>query len=252
MNSMLRKTMIAAPLLAGSYMTVQAQLDMPKYEIGLSAGTLVYQGDLTPSTFGSFKTLKPSISIYGARIINPYFSVRANLTFGKLAGDDAKYASPAWRRERNFNFSSPLTEVSVQAVWNIFGNNGNTESRGFSPYLFGGLGYTFLNIRRDWSKMNTTVYSAESTVQAGLNADSAHALPRGIPVIPLGVGVRYPITSSLSVSAEAAYRVTFTDYLDGFSKSGNPVKKDHYTSYSIGVIYSFGRKNRMSCPVLRY
>ena len=249
---MLKKTMIAAPLLAGTYFTAHAQVDMPKYEFGLSAGTLVYQGDLTPSSFGSLKTLKPSVSVYASRILNRWLSVRANLVVGKLAGDDAKYSSPAWRQQRNFNFSSPVTEVSALAVWNIFGNNGNSESRGFSPYLFGGVGYSFLHIRRDWSKMNSSFFTSESNVQLGLNADSAHGLPRGMPVFPLGAGLRYPITRSLSLSAEAAYRFSFSDYLDGFSKSGNPVKKDHYTSYSIGLIYTLGGKNRMSCPVLRY
>jgi len=247
---MLRKLIMAIPLLGG-YCTVRAQTDLPKYEIGVSAGAFVYEGDLTPSSLGSFKTMKPVIGVSASRVLNPWFSIRASLMIGKIAGDDAKYANPAWRRDRNFNFSSSLTEVSVQAVWNIFGNNGNTQSR-FSPYLFGGAGYTFLNIRRDWSKMNTSVFDAESTVQAGLNADSAHRLPRGIPVFPLGIGMRYPLTGSLSLSAEAAYRFSFTDYLDGFSKSGNPVRKDHYTSYSIGVIYSLGRRNRMDCPVIRY
>jgi len=247
---MLRKLIMAIPLLGG-YCAVRAQTDLPKYEIGVSAGAFVYQGDLTPSSLGSFKTMKPVIGVSASRILNPWFSIRANLMVGKIAGDDAKYASPSWRRDRNFNFSSSLTEVSVLAVWNIFGNNGNPQS-GFSPYLFGGAGYTFLHIRRDWSKMNTSVFGAESTVQTGLNADSAHALPRGIPVFPLGIGMRYPLTGSLSLSAEAAYRFSFTDYLDGFSKSGNPVRKDHYTSYSIGVIYSLGRRNRMACPVIRY
>lgn len=248
---MLRKLIMAAPLVGGCC-AVQAQTDAPKYEIGVHVGALVYQGDLTPSSPGSFKTMKPAIGLSASRLLNPWFSVRANLVWGKLAGDDAAYASPAWRRQRNFNFNASVTEVSVLGVWNIFGNNGNTERRGFSPYLFGGAGYSFVNIRRDWSKMNTSVYDAESTVQAGLNADSAHGVPRGMPVFPVGVGIRYPITSSLSLSAEAAYRFSFSDYLDGFSKSGNPVKKDHYTSYSIGVIYSLGRKNRMACPVIRY
>lgn len=248
---MLRKLIMATPLLGG-YCTVLAQIDAPRYEIGVNIGTFVYQGDLTPAALGSFKTMRPAIGISAARVLNPYFSVRANLAFGKLAGDDARYASPEWRRQRNFNFHSSVTELSAQVVWNIFGNNGNTERRVISPYLFGGAGYSFLNIKRDWSKMNTSFYDAESTVQAGLNADSAHGLPRGMPVFPVGMGLRYPVTSSLSLSAEAAYRFSFSDYLDGFSKSGNPVRKDHYTSYSIGVIYSLGRRNRMACPVIRY
>ncbi len=231
--------------------TSYAQIQYSKFEIGVGANAFIYQGDLTPSFLGSLKTIQPGASAFVNRFLNQSFSVRANFSYGTLKGNDALYASPAWRRERNFSFSTPVLETTVEAVWNILGKNGSKNNYGFSPYLFAGVGYSFLNIKRDWSKMNTTYFASETRTVNGLIADEAHRLPGGIPVIPMGIGLRYAINQHLSVFTEWTYRMTFTDYLDGFSQSADPSKNDHYHSVSVGLIYTFGEKNRMACPVIK-
>jgi hypothetical protein len=231
--------------------TMNAQLNNPKYEFGVNAGFSVYQGDLTPEKLGSFRTLKPAVGFYVSRILGPSFSLRTNLAYSHLHGDDALYSKPEYRQQRNFNFTSPVLEVSELVVWNVAGKN--YDSKGFSPYLFAGAGLSFLNIKRDWSKINANYFSPESSeIWAGLAADTAHALPRVIPVIPVGAGIRYGISSSLSVFAESSYRLSFTDYLDGFSQAANPTKRDHYYINSIGLVYSPGRKSRLGCPAMHY
>lgn len=110
-----------------------AQLNLSNWQIGFNAGDFVYQGDLTPSRFGSYRTLKPGLGLYISRILSPSFILRTNLALGKLKGDDAKYDKPAWRQERNFNFTSPVAEISELLVWNILRNNGNETGSGFHP-----------------------------------------------------------------------------------------------------------------------
>ncbi len=73
------------------------------------------------------------------------------------------------------------------------------------------------------------------------------ALPKGLLVLPVSIGVRYSLTSALSLNAEASYRLMSSDYLDGFSKSVNPGKKDNYHTYTLGITYSFGKKNNLDC-----
>jgi hypothetical protein len=90
------------------------------------------------------------------------------------------------------------------------------QYRGLSPYLFAGLGVSLLNIKRDWSRFNAEYFSSEPKTLSGLAADQQHPLPALIPVFPMGIGIRYPISPSISVNAETSYRFTFTDYLDGF------------------------------------
>jgi opacity protein-like surface antigen len=228
-----------------------AQSSLPKYEIGISAGTMIYQGDLAPSALGSLKTMKPTATIYGARIINESFSVRLNFTLGGLKGDESLYSKPSWRQKRNFTFNSPITEASALLVWNVFGNHGSENFSRFSPYVFGGAGYSFLNIHRDWSKMDRNIFGPTSHNGAGFIKDSLHILPKGVPVIPLGIGLRYALSSNIALTTELNYRYSFSDYIDGFSYAANPSSKDSYYTFIVGAVYTFGDRNFLKCPKLK-
>jgi opacity protein-like surface antigen len=226
------------------------QTNIPKFQFGISAGTFIYQGDLTPSRFGSYQTLKPAINFFASKLFSSSFSLRANLAFGKLKGDDAKYDNPEYRQQRNFNFTSPVAEISGIAEWNILGRNYSTN--GFAPYLFAGAGFSFLRIKRDWSNFNTEYFGAESEVITGLLADAQHSLPKGLLVFPVGAGVRYYLSDKIGISAETSYRLFSADYLDGFSQAANPERSDNYYSHTIGIVYRLGKNNTLACPVIKY
>ena len=246
MKSVLKKFVAAAFVIVSSTSSTQAQINLSKYEVGVSGGVFVYQGDLTPEKIGAYKTLKPQLALHLYRIMSPSFSVRLNYNRGKLYGNDAKYATPDWRQQRNFNFTTKVSELSVQGVWNILGG----RAPRFSPYLFGGVGVSFLKVKRDWSSFNASYFGDGSEVISGLATDVATTTPRTIPVFPVGAGIRYALSDRFSLNAETSYRLSFTDYIDGFSKAANPNKNDHYFSHSIGLIYSFvGKKNKtLGCP----
>src|ERR1051325_4913111 len=78
----------------------KAQALISKFEWGFLASGFVYQGDLTPSKIGSYRTMKPGISLYMSTGITSRISLRTNLAIGGLKGDDAKYSNPSWRPER--------------------------------------------------------------------------------------------------------------------------------------------------------
>jgi hypothetical protein len=157
-----KKMVCAIIILYCANLGSHAQINTPKFQFGIGVGTFIYQGDLTPSSIGSYKTLKPVINLFAAKFFSPSFSVGGNLAFGSLKGDDAKYSNPGYRQQRNFNFRTPVAEISGIAEWNVLGKN--YVSRGFAPYLFAGIGYSFLKIRRDWSNFNTEYFGAESEV----------------------------------------------------------------------------------------
>ena len=251
MKHVFSKGKLAVVLVIFCINQVDAQTDIPKFEFGANIGFLVYQGDLTPQKIGSFRTKKLSIGLHASKLISPAFSIKGNLQFGKLEGNDALYDDPEYRQFRNFYFKSPLIELSGQFVWNILGRN--YRDRGFSPFIFAGAGLSYLNVKRDWSHINTTYFDSEvSEVWAGLAIDTTTSVPKLLPVIPIGLGVKYFFTPQWAINAETSYRITSTDYLDGFSKAANPDKKDSYMNYSIGLIYRTGKKNRFACPVIRY
>ncbi len=238
--------------LTSAQLLVSSQSKYSLYEFGINAGIMAYQGDLTPHEFGDLRTMNPTFSLYGSRNLSQKLAIRLSIAFGKLKGDDANYDAPVWRKLRNYNFHSPLTELSGIVLWNVRGLIPNDAGIvNFTPYLFAGVGYSFVNIKRDWSNFNNAHFSGQVNVTNGLNADINHTLPRGALVFPVGAGVRLGITPQLSFTAETSFRQISTDYLDGFSQGANPSLDDHYYTHSIGVIYSFGKKGKMECPVVK-
>ena len=80
---------IVVTLIVCSYISsAQAQINVPKHEIGFSAGMFIYQGDLTPSALGSYKTLRPAINLFPAfldRYTPPFLSGAAQSKRDSLA-----------------------------------------------------------------------------------------------------------------------------------------------------------------------
>jgi opacity protein-like surface antigen len=229
-----------------------AQLHTSKYEAGANIGTYIYQGDLTPNRFGSLKTMQPGLGLYGTRYFSSSWGVRANLSFARLKGDDAKYNTPAYRQQRNFNFRTPVLEFSAVAVWKPFADNYLKEGNGtLSPYLFGGAGLSLLRVRRDASNFNADYFAEEPAVLTGLATDLARRTPRLLPVIPVGAGVQYGLTDQWFLHLETTYRYSFSDYIDGFSRAANPKRRDAYYNISIGATFKFGKSNSWKCPPVR-
>jgi hypothetical protein len=250
MNAAFTKRIVIVIFIAVASMQLSAQSNYPKYEFGIAAGSLIYQGDLTPALLGSYQFIKPSVQIYAGKILDENFTLRANLVHGNINGDDSRYATPSWRQQRNFKFSTSITELSGLLVWNFYGYKSEGERKKISTYIFGGAGLSFLKVNRDWSNLNTAAFDPKSSLMSGLGADTTHATPGIIPVIPVGAGVKYTISNKLSVNAELMYRITFTDYLDGFSKSADPAQKDYYYGFSVGLIYTL-EKNLLRCPKIK-
>ena len=242
------KNSIATATIIYSCLQLHAQQVASKYGFGINAGSFIYQGDLTPSLVGSFKTPSFVFGINASRYLTNKLSARLDFNLGRLSGDDGAYDNPAWRKERNFAFKTPVTEIAGLLVWDMRG-----IEKKFSPYVFAGIGYSFLKIKRDYSNFNTEYFAAEPSTIDGLENDIAKRLPRGVPIIPAGIGLRYKLNKNFSLNSEASYRYISTDYLDGFSEAANADKKDHYYKFSIGLTYSRNKNNNfLDCPVVRF
>jgi hypothetical protein len=247
MKTKMKKHLLIAPILFSLAARSQTAI-LSKYEVGGGPAIFIYQGDLTPNRYGSFRTMRPGGNIFVSRLLSASSALRLNLAVGSIQGDDGKYPRPAWRQQRNFRFTSPVVELSVMGVWNVL--NKNYETKTISPYLLAGGGVTWLSVKRDLSRFNSEFFTSEPDLPLRIAEDMAHPLPKLIPVIPAGVGVRYPITQRLSVYGEGIYRFTFSDYIDGFSKAVSDDKNDHYYTLSAGIIYRFGR-SKLDCPEVK-
>jgi hypothetical protein len=224
----------------------EAQSYNAPISIGIQLGTFIYQGDLVPSFAGSYRTAKPMISFLVNKPISNNFSVRASVSTGQISADESVYTSPAWRQTRAFNFRSPLTEIATVLVFDFADQTFDNSGR-ISPYLFAGAAVSFLNVQRDWSKFNVAAFDSKSPVLLGLGQDTLHHPPSILPVIPLGAGLRYTINPHWSMTTELNYRYSFSDYIDGFSKSANPHANDSYYSLTVGLNYHIFNYN-IKCP----
>lgn len=220
--------------------------------VGLNGGIYIYQGDLTPEQMGSSVSIKPGFSVFAKKPVNRFLAARVHISIAKLSGDDSRYGTPEYRQYRNFAFSTPVKEFSAQLLWNIFGKN--YEDNGFMPYLFSGAGISLLNVKKDYSRMDTAFYRKnDADVLDGIAMDDAAGTPRTVLSVPVGAGIEYSISPRISINIESAYRFIFTDYLDGFSQSANAKLQDHYHSTSAGIIYKFGNKSKgIGCPVIKF
>lgn len=230
--------------------TVNAQTY--KYELGLNLGAYVYQGDLSPKRLGSFKTIRPGIGVSFGKPLSNVFSVRGILNFASLKGDETKYSEPEYRQHRAFAFKSSLTELGVHLQYNILGNSAYWPK--FEPYVFAGISAAFINTKKDFSRFDTTYFGeVEATaIQSGLTEDNAQRNRRTVLNLPAGIGLRYNINNNWAISTESNFRFGGSDYIDGYSRSVNPAKKDHFFSQNIGVTYRLGSSSRgkLGCPTV--
>ena len=67
MNIVLKEAVCVLIILYSHNLTIHAQINTPKIQFGAGAGAFIYQGDLAPSSLGSYKTIKPVINLFAAK-----------------------------------------------------------------------------------------------------------------------------------------------------------------------------------------
>lgn len=216
-------------------------------EIGITAGSLVYQGDLSPSPTGAWKTARPGVAAQVTHRTGTRTALRAGLLLGGLRGDEGLYPRHPYRTERNLAFRTRILELGVGGLWAPWG--GLDGSRLTTPYLAGQAGVALLRVRPDASGMNGAFALTETSALLPLAAaDAAHRKPGLLPVAALGIGVRRPVGEQWILSLESGYRWSPSDYVDGFSRLANPGSRDHYAYHAVGMAYRMPRGRTTRCP----
>ncbi len=220
------------------------------------------------------------------------FALRLEGTFGQVSADDKvlKKVAPSTygRYERNLSFRSRITDfmlaVEIHPLYIINGYNQDEDKEPplFSPYIVAGVGlFSF----KPQAKLNNTWVDLQPlrTEGQGLPGYENKAPYKLNQMnIPMGLGVKYDLGSTLSLRAEFVYRKLNTDYLDdvstvyadvsaydGFTNAkrdlalslrarqkeldntyivnagdqrGNPKNKDSYFTFNLKIGYTFGRE----------
>ena len=205
-------------------------LSKAQFEAGLFVGACNYQGDLANNTVEFIET-RPGFGALVRYSPNRFLTIRGNYLQGKLKGTDLNSSDPI-TRYRGFSFQSTIREISFVGEYNFLGNSNEQNYQGggvyVNPYIFAGLGL---------ASTDGTPIAPADTRPYPFPEPGAKSI---IPAFPLGVGVKVQFGDSFSAGFEFGSRLTFSDYLDGVSKYGNPKKKDWYIFAGLTLTYCFG------------
>ncbi len=205
--------------------------------VGLSANSLNYFGDLTPST-GRLSTdlsyTRPGFGLQGVYRFNPNLSFRSHLLWGRISADDFESAdifdeSGKYRHLRNLHFRNDIYEIGFGVMYDIFPNYSSFLNRvPFTPYVVGGFSIFYHNpkaIAPEFDKNGQPLAEGGQWVALrplgteGQYSPHYDVKPYSLiqPSIQLGAGIRSRLSKRVDLEFEIIYRFIFTDYLDDVS-----------------------------------
>ncbi len=222
------------------------------YEIGASVGVMNCMTDLggkqgLGKKFTKDLNLGENHLAFGAFASVTYKSavaLRLEASFGKVSANDAVLKSVPFtdiasgRYHRNLSFESSISEFSILAevhplfiFWNWEENENGPPK--FSPYLVGGIGQFSFSPQ---AKLGNNMIDLQplSTEGQGFSEYPDRPVYKLKQMnYPIGLGLKYELSSLLSLRAEFLYRILSTDYLDDCST--NYVDPAVYENYFSGA-----------------
>lgn len=190
-------------------------------------GASTYQGDLVEKNY-SAKDIGFAFGVAAHKSLNDKFSVKASVNVLRISGDDADSDA---RKGRGISFTNNLINFGVHVQYDILGRDRFSKSGSFSrnwtPYVSLGLAGVASNPK-------ITAVTPANYLQA--DRDNT---PKMFFSLPIGIGVKFDLTNQLNLGLEWSSNPIFSDYLDGVSLSGEPDKKDWFTSIGVRLMYSF-------------
>jgi hypothetical protein len=184
--------------------TVQAQ----KFHVTVFGGVANYQGDLQDKRF----TLDQSKPAFGAGLlyeISEKLYARANVTFGKISGNDKNNAKNSIR---NLSFSSPVSDIHLGLEYNFF----SIYERSITPYIFAGISnFSFRPSALDSTGNKVFLQPLGTEGQGFYQGRKPYKLNQF--AIPFGGGLKFAFSENFRIALEVGLRKTNTDYLDDVS-----------------------------------
>jgi hypothetical protein len=204
-----------------------------KIEFGIGGGVSHFKGDISPN----FNPLQLGVGASGLFRYNMSRSVslRGQILFSGYNAKDEKTTNDFYNY-RNATATGNLLELAAIAEYNFLDKATMVKKKDWTPYLFGGVGYTMANNK---SSFFTTPLKVNT------------------PVIPYGVGVKFRFKGPFSVCAEIGTRYTISDDFDVNNNTyfgntnvstgtlindkiqfGDLTRTDHYYFTSITLTYT--------------
>lgn len=226
------------------------------WEAGLNVGPSFFLGDLGGNAGKGTRFLKdinPQFTnimkgVYVAAYPTEWFGFRLALQKGTLEADDAavdtKGVHELWRKERNLDFRSNISEAYIAAeIFPLMMFPGIAEGNPrMRPYGVIGIGMFHFNPQGSLTDANgkKTWYDLHPLRTEGQGmSEYPNSKPYSLTQynIPMGGGIKYYLSDRFNISTEVLYRKSFTDYIDDVSTNYiDPNLFDKYLSVQDAAI----------------
>lgn len=171
----------------------------------LGTGTSSYFGELKND--GDYIDARPNINLGLQYFLNRRISIRGEITWFQIAGDDSKADDD--RMERNLSFRSNNFELNFAGLINLTPHGNRYYQRpALNFYAFAGIGLLYSNPKAEYQGEYVSLQPLQTE---GVSYSHFH------PVVPFGLGLRIKSGPFVNIAIEGGYRITFTDYLDDVS-----------------------------------
>jgi len=217
------------------------------WEAGINVGPSFFLGDLGGNAGKGTRFIKDvnlqltniMKGVFIASYPSDWLGFRAALQLGTLEADDAavttKGVDELWRKQRNLDFRSNITELYVGAEifpFILFGITGRNPR--MQPYGVIGIGMFKFNPQGSLTDANgnKTWHDLHPLRTEGQGmAEYPERKPYSLTQynIPMGAGIKYYLNDRFNVSTEVLYRKSFTDYMDDVST--NYIDPDLFDKY---------------------
>ena len=202
-----------------------------RYEASLNIGTSQVFGDINGYPNGenwlglkdiNFRSNRPAFGFDIRYKLDPLYSVSLNTSIGWSGGtgitnDLRKFSTMIIEPSVRFEYFLITEERSGRsaAMFNRRGMLNNYRSIGV--YVFAGIGAVY-------TKPKFNYRAGLSSEDPTFRFDVVNENKNFSAVVPGGVGIRYILNDQWIVGGELNYRLTFTDYIDGFTKNNGSSK----------------------------
>ncbi|MEO6231410.1 MAG: DUF6089 family protein [Ferruginibacter sp.] len=260
-----------------------------KVHLTVFGGVSNYQGDLQSKRF-TFQQSNLAFGIGGLYEFTNKLYLRANVTVGKVKGDDKNNTSYI---NRNLSFSSPIVDMHLGLEYDLL----NSYENSLTPFVFTGISVFHFNPSTIDSTGKKVFLQPLGTEGQGFYMGRTKYSLTSL-ALPFGAGVKLALSENIKVRFEVGLRKSFTDYLDDVSTTyadenellinngqqavdlafradenkggftyppggtirGNPNSKDWYYFTGLGISFRLssnanrmpGGKNKTGCPVNIY
>ena len=198
------------------FILVPFSISAQEWEFGIFGGAPFYTGELTNDKAVVLDETHPGFGALVRYNFDKFLTLKSNIYYGKISGDDANAASRE-DRIRNLHFQSDILDIGMQAEFNFMGF-WTTEPQNRTS-LYGLLGLSIFRFNPK-AKFNDKWYELQPLGTEGqettkFNDRKKYALTQ--VAIPFGLGFKHAFDQHWSIGLEAGFRYTFTDYLDDVS-----------------------------------